>query len=984
VRTGNHPDFGRVVIDTNGKTSYHLDQDGDNVALHLADAIRLGTPPPVPRNVVSITMDGSTVKLVLKHGVKLHAMRMDGRVVLDILDAADDQPPPANPPPANSPPAKPPTATPPLAKPRPDDIHSETHPRPPVPLMAASPELGGRNVAGAASPPASPPPPPSGPTSSGTMTAERTPVTAEPLPAAAAASQPNQAQSGTNPQVVQSTQPTAPGRDVLPENQGPVGLLARRVKLPPEMDGSAFLVPFDTSTGAAAFRSGDSVYIVFDERRPVDTKALASDPVFSTASVQMLPNGTLFRVPLPPTRSIALTQMPQGWRVAALSIAPKQQPIVATLLDGHLSLAADDPSNVVNIADPNTGATLLVGTQHRPGQALVASRRSTEFILRPTIQGVVIEPLSDQLTLNQVPTGFTLAGGPTGLLLSPLTSATEGEMDAALLTRRFIFSAIPTDALLRRSVNQIDDAAMAPPLARGHKHHLAAESLMALGLAAEAEGLLHMAAEQDPKEAASPDTGGLTAIAALLAGRTEEAGALADPRLDGTDEISLWRAVREAMQDDGSPRAAAVFAVTAPLALQYPDPIRDHILPLIVETMIKGGEIAKAAHLLNERKDDPKLAFARALMKQAEGDTSQALDMLDALATGHDQFDRARASVRAVELRLATHKLTITQAADALDKLVFSWRGDAREIALRERIAELRSQSGAWRVALATLRQAETDFPDQAIPIHQRLKDMFAAMVRDKGEQQMTPIDLVAMVDENADLMADAGNDETIQQALADRLLALDLPERAEPVLDKLMRAAKTDAAKARFGLSLATLQGRDGNDAGASATLDASEGHDLPPGLAENRTILRAGSVARMGDPTAAAALLAPLHTAPATEARAQILENASDWTAAEQAWADCAALTLPPDGTLDEAQTRTVLRLATATARAGDDAALSDLRTKYATRIATGALGDMFRLLTVEPVRTTADIQRSQQEVSLAASLPADLKALQPASAR
>jgi hypothetical protein len=38
------------------------------------------------------------------------------------------------------------------------------------------------------------------------------------------------------------------------------------------------------------------------------------------------------------------------------------------------------------------------------------------------------------------------------------------------------------------------------------------------------------------------------------------------------------------------------------------------------------------------------------------------------------------------------------------------------------------------------------------------------------------------------------------------------------------------------------------------------------------------------------------------------------------------------------------------------------------------------MFRLLTVEPVRTSGDIKRSQQEVSLAASLPADLKALRP----
>jgi hypothetical protein len=36
------------------------------------------------------------------------------------------------------------------------------------------------------------------------------------------------------------------------------------------------------------------------------------------------------------------------------------------------------------------------------------------------------------------------------------------------------------------------------------------------------------------------------------------------------------------------------------------------------------------------------------------------------------------------------------------------------------------------------------------------------------------------------------------------------------------------------------------------------------------------------------------------------------------------------------------------------------------------------MFRLLTAEPVRTTADIGRSQKEMSLAASLPSDLKAL------
>lgn len=948
VRSGSHPDYGRVVIDTNGKPDYRLDQDGDHVVLRFAGDVTLGDPPAPPRNVITIKIDGPTVSLILKHGAKLHPMRLDGRMVLDILDGPDIPAPPS----------------------RQADIRPGPRPHPAL-SMASSPELGGRSVAASAAPPVA-------------TTAERAPVAAQPLPPAqSTAVQSAPAQPPAAPNAIEPIQQTPPGRDVLPENEGPVSLLARRVKLPSEMDGSAFLVPFDSTTGAASFHSGDSTYIVFDERRPVDMSALQSDPIFRAASVQLLPGGTLLRLPLPPARSMVLTQMQQGWRIAALTTPPKQQPVAISYTDAHLTLAAEQPGDVVSLSDPDTGAALLVGTQHRPGQGVAGSRRSTEFILRPTIQGVVVEPLSDAIVLKQVPTGFILAGGPAGLALSPPTTVTDALMDAALLTRRFAFSTIPTDALMVRMINQIDDAAASPPRARGLKNHVAAESLLALGLAAEAESLFHVAAEQDPNEAASAETGALTAIAALLAGRPEEADGLADPRLNGTDEISLWRAIRQAMQDEGSPTAAAAFAVTAPLALQYPKPIREHILPLIVETMIKGGEIASAAHLLDQCKNDPSLAYARALMEQANGDTDQALGMLDALANGHDQFDRARAAVRAVELRLTARKLDKNQAADALDKLLYAWRGDARELALRERIADLRSQTGAWRVALATLRQAETDFPEQATAVHQRLKDMFAEMIRDKGEQQIPPIDFVSMVDENADLVVGSSDDDAVQQLLADRLLALDLPERAKPVLEKLMSSAKSDVAKARFGASLATLEARDGDDAHAKATLDASEGHGLPPDLVEKRTIILAGSVARLGDPPAAAALLVPFRSGPATEARAQILENASDWAAAAQAWSDCVALTLPENGALDDAQIRTVLRLATATARAGDDAALAELRSKYSDRIGASPLADMFRLLTAQPVRTTADIQRSQQEVNLAASLPADLKALQPGAA-
>ncbi len=110
----------------------------------------------------------------------------------------------------------------------------------------------------------------------------------------------------------------------------------------------------------------------------------------------------------------------------------------------------------------------------------------------------------------------------------------------------------------------------------------------------------------------------------------------------------------------------------------------------------------------------------------------------------------------------------------------------------------------------------------------------------------------------------------------------------------------------------------------------------------------------------------------------RATILERANDWPGAERALADYVAKAVPPEGELNDTQRRTLLRLATAAARAGDDAALVGLREHQAARMGTGPLADMFRLLTSEQVRTVADLKRSGREATLARGLPDGLKAV------
>jgi len=964
VRSGNHPDFGRVVFDTPAHTTFHVTRDGDRLTVSFPASIALSTPPAAPRNVVSVHSGGTQAELVIAPRATFRTDRIGPRIVVDVFDPVPDgaaaaPPSPVKPPdqPAH---AKPLDAA--LAR-----VQQALHP---PPQSRAPPDHAATAEAAGKPPPAMVP---------------RTPAAAPalvpaPVPAPAMA-QPAPPAAETH--AAAPAPPIAPADTVPAPANGPVALLARRAAPPAGTSGTGFAVPFPNTVGAALFRHGGSAFVVFDERRPVDLTALRTDPVFGSASVQMLPSGTLIRLLPPAGLSPSLLQSPKGWTVVLLPNRPHQSAIAPEITSDHVVFPAEQPSDVVAVADPDSGATWLVGTQHQSGQGVATAHRTGEFALLPTSMGVVVEPFADSIALRVAPTGFELTGAQGGLAVSPQPAMADVLSAAARLTRRFDFSPMPTESLAQQLTRLVNAAAIAPAQARGPKRRAAATTMIALGLTAEAQSLLQLAAEADPNEAASPDNAGLKAIAALMAGRPEEAGALSDPRLNGTDDIALWRAIRQAMTDEGSAEAASTFAATAPLAFAAPPAIRDRILPLVMETMVLGGQATPAAKLLAQRPDDPQLGYARALLAQANGDTEAALHLYDMLANNHDQLNRARAAWRAVELRLASGKIDTKQAADALDKLLYAWRGDQRDLALRVRLADLRAQSGGWRAALSLLREAEVDFPDHATDIANRLRVTFSTLLSNDEADKLPPLDLIALMDENADLLPTTPEGDAMKLRLADKLLALDLPKRAEPLLDKLMQEAPAGSARAGLGARLARLRLHEGDIDGALTALGKSSTEELPPPLFETRALLAASAYSQKGDTKAAIAALSPLTSAAADEQRATVAEQAEDWPGAERALTAYVAKVVPETGDLDDSHRRALLRLATAAARAGDAEALAALRTREEGRIGTGPMADMFRLLTADPVRGTGDLARAKREVGLARALPEGLKAFQPATA-
>jgi hypothetical protein len=932
VRVGTHDGYGRVVFDLPSRSDYHVTQQGQRVVVQFDGNLTISTARGVPRNVISITGGAGQAELVMAPGTSLHSWRLGDMVVIDVLDreaagGASAEKQAAAKPAAIGPP-------PPPDAPRAPSVATE-------PTPAAPPVL-------KPGPPATPP------------TSEAAKPQAE-VPAAASQTPP----SAPAPPPPEAPQPT------------PDASVAETATQPATTSEPGLVVPADPQLGVAVFRRGNTAVIVFDRPRTIDTDPLRDDPVFATAAVQTLPTATVIRVQLDAGKALSVTRLARAWQITTVATEPRLRPIQATVADDRLALPAASGGSVVSIEDPMTGATLLVGTQRREGQGVPAQHRAPEFTLLPTWQGVAVEPIADSVILRPTPQGFVLGDG---LALSPRSDVVDQLAHAAGLTRQYDFPNQPIAVLLQRLQRQIAEDVTTKPLARGPSRQAIARTMIALGFGAEAGAILHMAAADDPHVAGSPDNPALASIAALLAHRPSEADGLLDARLPEADDVALWRAVRLAQLQEGSSAAAAMLAATLPLLLAYPAEIRDRLLPLIAETLVDGGETDAAAALLDARKDDSALEFARAMLQEARGDTAKALASYEQLARSRDQLVHARAARRVVELRLATGAIDARQAADALESLLYSWRGDQQERALRDRLAELKMRVGQWRAGLNLMRESEALFPDDKVAIHAALADMFTAMLREDAADALTPLDMVSVVEENTDLLPSGPDGEVLQAKLADRLLTLDLPKRASEVLETLTKAAKSGVARAGFGARLAALRLREGDPAGAMGALDASVAPDLPAELAERRTLLVAAADARRGDDDAALAALGTLDSAAADEARATVLERSSKWPEAQRALASYVARTVPAEGRLDDNQRRTLLRLATAAARAGDDAALAALRQHEGPRMQGGPLGDMFRLLTADQVRGVADLKRSGQEAALARALPADLKALLP----
>lgn len=972
LRFGVHPTHSRVVFDwADRPAGYEIAREGDRVRITFARTPRFDASAQrrLPPMVTGFAPEGDGVVITLAPGARVRDFRLGARIVLDISQGEPETARAARQP--NAAPAA-------AAAPAPAPAAQAAAPPPaPAPTPPATPPLAERF----ASIPLPPPPPPELPQ----------PIAAAPAPLppprpANPAERPATAQPAATEAAAPATPapPAAPLLQPVPQRQAPISLAAAPHR---GTEGPAIRLPFERETGVAVLRRGAELWVVFDDARPIDLAALRNDPVFGKAVLTMGNAATLLRIPAPAPAAARVSPVERGLVVELLPAgAAASESLPAEVVDApdgrRLLLRTQLAGRAAHLHDPETGETLIVGTLKDGEARQPVARAFAEFSLLPTLRGVAVVAQSDHVTMRAQPEGFVLMAGPQlgrGLAVSPGQLAAPDVLAGHALTRAVDLPALPHDALAERVRLLRGEAAAAPPLARSRPRLALAEAMLALGFGVEARAVLDVAAAEDPVMGASPRWAALAGVASLLAGRLEEARpALKDRRLDGTDEITLWRAYLADQEGEPPVATAPLYAASAGLLPSYPDALRTKLGSAAAEAMAEGGEAAAAAALLARLGDMPSLALARALLAEAQGKIDEALAAYEALGDGRDRRQRYRALTRAVELALREGRIGAPEAAAKMEPLLYAWRGDASERLLRLRAAELRGQAADWAGALALLRDTEGAFPDFLAEIRPRTAEAFLALFRDGGADSLPAAQAVALFEESADLLPTGTAGDAVVARIADRLIGLDLTERASAMLTRLMVAQPEGGLdRARTGLRLAELRLADGDVERALGALAASEAERLPASLAAERLILRARATAASGRMEEGLAMLRGLPGS--AEARVEIAAAHGAWGDVAAALAELAEARLPPpDATLDDPARRLLVRLAAAAALAGDTATLASLAETRGAQMAHGAFAEPFRLLTSDPVAGAADLPRLAAEVQLARALPRSIAAI------
>ena len=731
-----------------------------------------------------------------------------------------------------------------------------------------------------------------------------------------------------------------------------------------------FDFPWRNPLGAAIFRRGDAIWIVFDAVARIDVSH-APKNVIQYADIQSFQGQGYSAVRITTRAPIAFAAAPNGsdWGVVLEPYTAPSYTAVKLARDDSagpaaLTTAMAGATGVYWVTDPAVGDRIGVVTALPPSKGLPTRRDFVEFSMLQSAQGLAVATRVDDLNvgfngdivsmsrpkgLELSSAGAKLAGaeameGPKPAALAGLIGDDWANTGGASFLARY-------DALMGPVAEEEGKGLEGPTTG-----HLAlARFMIGEGLDFEAIGLLNDTMRTHPALGGEAEFRALRGMSKVMAHRYKEAETdLSAPVLEDNPAASLWRAYVFSKESQWADAKKAFTAGSSALS-QMPPLWKQRFTRSAAETALALGDIGGARSWINyalantaNPEDDAQTRLTGAMVAEREGNLGSALASYQGLAQSPMDEVAGPAQLHATQLQLTLNTVTPAQAIGVFDGLRFRWRGGSFELEDIRALGQLYLSQGRYREALEAFRSAGKNLPDlpEAMQLQADLEAAFKSLFLDGQADSLQPIQALALFYDFKELTPVGEDGDAMVRRLTRRLVDVDLLPQAEELLKYQVDNRLDGVPKAEVATDLAVIDLMDKKPEDALDAINVSRTTVLPMPLNLQRRVVAARALTGLEQYDTALEMLGPDNSPDAVDARAEIVWRQRNWPAAGAIFEKQLGDRYRTPGPLAAVDEGRLLRAAAAYSLAGDDGALARLRTNWTPFVAGSRNPDALRV--------------------------------------
>lgn len=747
--------------------------------------------------------------------------------------------------------------------------------------------------------------------------------------------------------------------------------------------------PWNVPVNLSVFKRGEYLWIVFDHSQNIDMAEILAETKNIASEVIHIPHPQATILRIKPYKEISAFVRKEGllWIVDLINgPAPSQvkdMPLFTqydSLRRAYMFVPTLNSGNVIFVIDPEVGDNIIVSPTSDIGEGFRDRYRYPDFDILPSIQGLAIAPNSSDVLLTRGNTGITVKALDRGLNISSDLDALKrrqslSDMDQDMSAFDFSISPQILTLNFNEAVEQLKNDMRAAP--ENQKDKAALELVkyyIANGLGTNALSILNRMELPENSEISQERLHALHGIANFLAGRFEEAiEDFSFGRLPNSNEAVFWRTLassaRRFKKEDNT-----VLMSFVSLIKDYPQELKERIALIGAETSLQANDDIALQNFLDILKNSEhgfnrpaRVAFLNAKKLVMQGYPRNALSEYRALATSPSLKYSSMARMEMALLGFRLGAISAPKAAAELERLRYAWGDRKFKLELLQNLADIYTKDRNFYNALKTMQEslAISDNETKARTL-EKMVSLFEDIYINNQADYLTPLKSLALYHDFEWLAPKSPHYNDIIQKLADRLVAVDLLDRASDLLKVQLKSnTLTPLQRNKVGTRLALINLFEEDNNQALKVLDATEVDNLPQYLATHRLIIRAKALSNLGRIEEALKLLDSDTSKNALLLKSEIYWNGGRWGAASDTIKYLIEKPVPGQK-LSEEQIGYILDWATALKKAGRETVIVRLRNKFLPYFENTKYYSVFSILTGNLENDKIDIRAIDKTIN------------------